>query len=56
MAEKENKTVIPAFEDPDVIAGQGTIDLEILEDLKNVDEVYVPVGGWGLDCWDCLGA
>jgi threonine dehydratase len=48
MAEKENKTIIPAFEDPSVIAGQGTIGLELLEDLKHIDEVYVPVGGGGL--------
>ncbi len=48
MADKEGKTVIPAFEDPDVIAGQGTIGLEIIEDLKHIDEVYVPVGGGGL--------
>lgn len=48
LAKKENKTIIPAFEDPDIISGQGTIGLEIMEDLKNVDEVYVPVGGGGL--------
>jgi threonine dehydratase len=48
IAEKENKTIIPAFEDPDVIAGQGTIGLEIIEDLKNIDEIYIPVGGGGL--------
>ena len=48
IAEKENKTIIPAFEDPNVIAGQGTIGLEILEDLKHIDEIYVPVGGGGL--------
>lgn len=48
FAEKENKTIIPAFEDPDVISGQGTIGLEIMEDLKEVDEVYVPIGGGGL--------
>ncbi len=48
IAEKENKTIIPAFEDPSVIAGQGTVGLEILEDLKHIDEVYVPVGGGGL--------
>ncbi len=48
MAEKENKTIIPAFEDLDVIAGQGTIGLEILEDLQSIDEIYVPVGGGGL--------
>jgi threonine dehydratase len=48
IAEKENKTIIPAFEDPDVISGQGTIGLEIIEDLKNIDEIYIPVGGGGL--------
>ena len=45
IAIKEGRTVVPAFDDPHVIAGQGTVGLEILEDLKNVDEVYVPVGG-----------
>jgi threonine dehydratase len=48
FAEKENKTIIPAFEDPDIISGQGTIGLEIMEDLEEVDEVYVPIGGGGL--------
>jgi threonine dehydratase len=45
---KEGRTLIPAFDHPDVIAGQGTVGLEIMEDLKNVDEIYVPVGGGGL--------
>lgn len=48
IAIKEGRTIVPAFDDPDVIAGQGTVGLEILEDLKNIDEVYVPVGGGGL--------
>ena len=48
VATKEGRTIVPAFDDPDVIAGQGTVGLEILEDLKNIDEVYVPVGGGGL--------
>jgi threonine dehydratase len=48
LAKKENKIIIPAFEDLDVISGQGTVGLEIMEDLENVDEVYVPVGGGGL--------
>ena len=39
---------IPPFEDPDVIAGQGTIGLEILDQLPDVDAVVVPVGGGGL--------
>ena len=36
------------FDDPYVIAGQGTIGLEILEDLENVDVVIVPIGGGGI--------
>lgn len=39
---------IHAFDDEEVIAGQGTLGLEILEDLKTVDSVLVPVGGGGL--------
>lgn len=41
-------TMIPAFDDPHVIAGQGTVGLEILEDLPDVDDIVVPVGGGGL--------
>ncbi len=48
IAEKENKTIIPAFEDPYIISGQGTVGLEIIEELKNIDEIYIPVGGGGL--------
>ena len=36
------------FADPVVIAGQATVGLEIVEDLPDVDEVYVPIGGGGL--------
>jgi threonine dehydratase len=39
---------IPAFDDPDIIAGQGTLGLEILSDLPDVDAIVVPVGGGGL--------
>jgi threonine dehydratase len=39
---------IPPFDDPDVIAGQGTAGLEILDDLPDVDVVVVGVGGGGL--------
>lgn len=47
--QKETKaTFIHAFNDPDIIAGQGTIGLEILEDLPNVDAIVVPIGGGGL--------
>ena len=40
--------MIHAFDDPQIIAAQGVIGLEILEDLPDVDEVYVPIGGGGL--------
>ena len=41
---------IHPFEDPDVMAGNGTIGLEILEDVDGVDAVIVPWGGGGLAC------
>src|SRR5215204_339462 len=41
---------IHAFDDPDVMAGNGTIALEILEDLPDVDAVIIPWGGGGLAC------
>jgi threonine dehydratase len=43
-------TFIHAFDDPDVMAGNGTIALEILEELPDVDAVIVPWGGGGLTC------
>ncbi|HET6779983.1 MAG TPA: threonine ammonia-lyase, partial [Nitrososphaera sp.] len=48
IARTEGKTIIHAFDDPDVIAGQGTIGLELLEDLPDVGSIYPPVGGGGL--------
>lgn len=47
-AEKEGKTIVDPFNDPLVIAGQGTIGLEILDDMWDVDTVIVPIGGGGL--------
>jgi threonine dehydratase len=41
-------TFIHAYDDPRTVAGQGTIGLEIVEDLPNVDAVLVPVGGGGM--------
>jgi threonine dehydratase len=48
IAKQEGKTIVHAFDDPDIIAGQGTIGLELLEDLPDVDSIYLPVGGGGL--------
>lgn len=43
-------TFIHSFDDPHVMAGNGTIALEILEDLEDVDAVVIPWGGGGLTC------
>lgn len=41
-------TLVHPFDDPMVIAGQGTVGLEILEELEDVDTILVPIGGGGL--------
>jgi len=48
IAEARGLVSVPAFDDPDIIAGQGTIGLEILEQVPDVDTILVPVGGGGL--------
>lgn len=48
VAAQRGMALIPPFDHPDVIAGQGTIGLEIVEDLPDVDVVLVPVAGGGL--------
>ena len=46
--EETGATFIHPFDDDEVIAGQGTIGLEILEQMRDVDAVIVPIGGGGL--------
>ena len=46
--EKTGAMFVHPFDDDDVIAGQGTIGLEILEDMSSVEAVVVPIGGGGL--------
>jgi len=48
ISRMEDRTFIHAFDDEDIIAGQGTIGLEILRKLPNPDIVVVPIGGGGL--------
>lgn len=48
LKEQFGYTFIHPFDDEDVIAGQGTIGLEILDELDTVDAVVVPIGGGGL--------
>ncbi|QLD85868.1 threonine ammonia-lyase [Natronomonas halophila] len=45
---EEDRTYVHAFDDPAVMAGQGTIGLEIVDDCPQVDTVVVPIGGGGL--------
>lgn len=48
LKDKMGYSFIHPFDDPDVIAGQGTIGLEIMNQLPNADAVVVPIGGGGL--------
>jgi threonine dehydratase len=48
LAERHGYIIVPPFNDEKIIAGQGTMGLEILEDLPEVETVLVPVGGGGM--------
>ena len=48
LAKERNLTLIHAYDDPAIIAGQGTVGLEVIEALPDADVVLVPVGGGGL--------
>ncbi len=48
LSEEDGMVFVPPFDDPAVIAGQGTVGLEIFQDCPEVDRVFVPVGGGGL--------
>jgi len=48
LAAQHGYVIVPPFNDEQIIAGQGTIGLEILEDLPEVEAVFVPVGGGGM--------
>ena len=48
LAAEFGYVVVPPYNDEKIIAGQGTVGIEILEDLPNVETVLVPVGGGGL--------
>ena len=48
LAAEHGYAIVPPYNDEKIIAGQGTVGLEILDDLPNVETVLVPVGGGGL--------
>ncbi|HET8570145.1 MAG TPA: threonine ammonia-lyase [Candidatus Limnocylindria bacterium] len=56
IARERGATYVHAFDDDDVIAGQGTVGLELLEDVPDLDTLVVPVGGGGLIAGVALAA
>ncbi|MBS1580052.1 MAG: threonine ammonia-lyase [Bacteroidetes bacterium] len=48
FTEENNMVFIPPFDDYKIIEGQGTVGVEILEELSNIDYVFIPIGGGGL--------
>ncbi len=48
LIEETGRTYVPPFDDPFVIAGQGTVGLEIAEDVPDADLIVCPIGGGGL--------
>jgi len=48
IMDRTGQTLVHSYDDPQLIAGQGTVGFEIMQDLKNVDVVVVPLGGGGL--------
>lgn len=54
IAKKTGATVIHPFNNPDVIAGQGTAALELIEDTEDLDAILAPIGGGGLMSGTCI--
>ena len=48
IQDQENRVFVHPFDDPAIIAGQGTVGLEILEQVPDIDAIIVAVGGGGL--------
>lgn len=48
LAAERELDLVPPYDDPDIMAGQGTVALELLEDCPDVDTLVVPIGGGGL--------
>src|SRR5690606_32963284 len=56
IAAAENLTLIHPYDDPLIIAGQGPIGLELIEDRPELDAVIVPIGGGGVIAGTAIGA
>lgn len=56
IRKERGATLVPPFDDPDIIAGAGTAALELLEDFPEIDVIVTPVGGGGLLSGTALAA
>jgi threonine dehydratase len=56
LAQERNLTWVHPFDDPFVIAGQGTIAVEMLEDVPDLDALVIPIGGGGLIAGNAIAA
>ena len=56
IANERGATLVPPYDDPAIIAGQGTVALELIEDVGPLDALLVPLGGGGLTAGSCLAA
>ncbi|MFL9921390.1 threo-3-hydroxy-L-aspartate ammonia-lyase [Paraburkholderia fungorum] len=56
LAEEHGLTLIPSYDHPDVIAGQGTAAMELFEEVGDLDALFVPLGGGGLLAGSALSA
>lgn len=56
LAQERGLTLIPPYDHPDVIAGQGTAMLELLDEAQHLDVLYVPLGGGGLLAGSAIAA
>ncbi len=56
IQQRTGSVMIPPFDHPDIIAGQGTAALELLEEIPDLDAIIAPVGGGGLVSGTCIAA
>lgn len=56
IAQDTGGTLIPPYNHPDIIAGQGTLALELLEEAPELDAIIAPIGGGGMISGVCIGA
>ena len=56
VAARTGAVMIPPYNHPDIIAGQGTAALELLEEISDLDAIITPIGGGGLNSGTCIAA